>query len=91
MKIKKNTEIRGTDLFQCSCGLPVLNQLRFGGPVCMSICLILYFHNLSLAEGRESFQIFPLKRVQRFVLHVTDAENGYIHVVKFLCNCILRF
>ncbi len=91
MKIKKNTEIRGTDLFQCSCGLSVLDQLRFGGPVCMSICLILYFHNLSLAEGRESFQIFPLKRVQRFVLHVTDAENGYIHVVKFLCNCILRF
>ncbi len=91
MKIKENTEIGGTDLFQCLCGLPVLDQLRFGGPVCMSICLILYFHNLSLAEGRESFQIFPLKRVQRFVLHVTDAENGYIHVVKFLCNCILRF
>lgn len=91
MKIKENTEIGGTDLLQCPCGLPVLDQLRFGGPVCMSICLILYFHNLSLAEGRESFQIFPLKRVQRFVLHVTDAENGYIHVVKFLCNCILRF
>ena len=57
----------------------------------MGICLILYFHNLSLAEGRESFQIFLLKRVQRFVFHVTDAENGYIHVVKFLCNCIWQF
>lgn len=91
MKIKENTEIGGTDLFQCPCSLPVLDQLRLCGPVCVSICLILYFHNLSLAEGRESFQIFPLKRVQRFVFHVTDAENGYIHVVKFLCNCILRF
>lgn len=91
MKIKEDTEIGGTDLLQCPCSLPVLNQLCLCGPVCVSICLILYFHNLSLAEGRESFQIFPLKRVQRFILHVTDAENGYIHVVKFLCNCILRF
>ena len=91
MKIKKNAEIGGSDLLQCPCSLPVLNQLRLCGPVCMGICLILYFHNLSLAEGRESFQIFLLKRVQRFVFHVTDAENGYIHVVKFLCNCIWQF
>ena len=91
MKIKKNAEIGGTDLLQCPCSLSVLNQLRLCGPVCMGICLILYFHNLSLTEGRESFQIFLLKRVQRFVFHVTDAENGYIHVVKFLCNCIWQF
>ena len=91
MKIKENAEIGGTDLLQCPCSLPVLNQLRLCGPVCMGICLILYFHNLSLAEGGESFQIFLLKRVQRFVFHVTDAENGYIHVVKFLCNCIWQF